>query len=63
MPEVPIIVVDTDKNTLQDQYDQALVDLDLIQSTDLNNNAKLQSAIKASSEIIESLLKVVRRRL
>lgn len=54
---------DIDKQALKDAYNQAITDLQQIQTTDLNTNAKLQTAVKGMAAILEKLLKVVRRRI
>ena len=56
-------VVDTDKQAIREGYVQALADLELIQTTDLNTNNKLQLAVKKQAEIIEKLLRFIKRRL
>ena len=54
-------VTDTDKKTLKDAYQQAIIDLDLIQAATLDTTAKLSSAVKGLSEIVEKLLKYIAR--
>ncbi|GAG85553.1 unnamed protein product [marine sediment metagenome] len=57
------ITIDQDKKALKEAYNQALADLTTIQNTDLNTNAKLQQAVKGIADIVEKLLKVVKRRI
>ena len=54
---------DLNKQAIKDNYIQALADLDMIQTTDLDNNAKLQLAVKGQAAMIEKLLKFIKSRL
>ena len=56
-------VTDMNKETLKAAYQQALTDLDLIQVATLDTAAKLSSAVKGLSEIVEKLLKYIAREL
>jgi len=57
------LAIDTDKAALKAVYSQAITDLQTIQTTDLNTDAKKQQAIKGTAAIVEKLLKVIKRRI
>ena len=55
--------VDTDREVIKAAYQQAITDLGLIQEATLDTAAKLSSAVKGLSEIVEKMLKYVAREL
>ena len=61
---VPVVLESNPfSQAVRDAYVQAIVDLDQIQSANLDTNAKLQLAVKGMSEIIEKLLKFIKNRM